>query len=406
MIRLSISFAFVLFLLSSCTFFLGKKQDDTVDDIFEQGKIDPVLVPQGVGYVPVQPFFTGFSNPVDVYAGFDEMIYVIDDFGVHVLDQAGRRYRTVPIPGATDIVQDRRLHTFVIGRADIVNGGRTYNVAAVYHLTNMATAEGPYFLDTLLHPYSDNSRTFSSFRGADDEEVEYTALSILHDNTLLVSRTGPNNAAASLSYPDNTVLLFNAAGQNTGYSNGLSPNNPSIRSSYKISAMASYAGPPQRLSGISQSRDFFLAQYDSQQSVEFACIGIQYLFDPDFGSLYDGKPVFLDFDTSKADRFLYEPFRFGKIEDVYIAPDQNAYLFVVDSEKDSLFQFTSLGYEGVNAPANYPSGKQINVSFGGEGSGLFNFIDPTGVCYFKRMVYVADKGNGRICRYKLSTDLE
>jgi hypothetical protein len=29
-----------------------------------------------------------------------------------------------------------------------------------------------------------------------------------------------------------------------------------------------------------------------------------------------------------------------------------------------------------------------------------------GICYNRKMIYVADKGNNRICRYKLNTDLE
>jgi len=39
-------------------------------------------------------------------------------------------------------------------------------------------------------------------------------------------------------------------------------------------------------------------------------------------------------------------------------------------------------------------------------SGPYSFNDPSGVCYFKRMIYVADKNNNRICRFKLNTDLE
>jgi len=71
---------------SSCDFLLGSKKDETVDEIFDQGAIDPTLVPQNVGYVPILPFFQGFINPVDVYVGYDEMIYVVDDNGVNVLD--------------------------------------------------------------------------------------------------------------------------------------------------------------------------------------------------------------------------------------------------------------------------------------------------------------------------------
>src|SRR5690606_30198701 len=116
--RTSLYFLVACLFFSSCQFF-GKKKDETIDEIFIQGKIDPLLIPSGVGYVPVQPFFTGFSNPVDICAGYDEMLYVVDDFGVHVLDQAGRRYRTIPVQGAREVVQDRRLHTYVIGTVDI-----------------------------------------------------------------------------------------------------------------------------------------------------------------------------------------------------------------------------------------------------------------------------------------------
>ena len=114
----------------------------------------------------------------------------------------------------------------------------------------------------------------------------------------------------------------------------------------------------------------------------------------------------LNFDTSKASRFLYLPNRFITPEDVYIAPDFSGYIFIVDSGTDSLYQFTQKGFEGVNPPATSVEKKQLLASFGGGGSGPFQFIDPSGVCYFEEVVYVADKGNNRICRYKLSTDLE
>jgi len=112
------------------------------------------------------------------------------------------------------------------------------------------------------------------------------------------------------------------------------------------------------------------------------------------------------FDYSKADRFLYETNRFINPVDVYIAPDITGYIFVVDAATDSLYQFTRKGYEGVNPPAGSASTKQIIASFGGEGSGPFQFNDPSSVAYLRETVYVADKGNNRICRYKLSTDLE
>ncbi len=396
----------LLVALSSCSFFLGDKDDEQVDQIFVQGRIDPALIPAGIGYVPIQPFFEGFNAPTDVYVGYDEMIYVVDADGLHVMDQAGRRFRSISIPNAGQVVQDRRLHTYVTGTVEVIDGGQTYEVAAVYHLSNTATAIGPFFEDTLIQPFSDQSREFTSFRGNAEEQVKFTGIATLADNTLMIARQGPTNSSTSVAYPDNTVLFFDQEGNNTGNSNGLNPNQPSIRSSFKMTAITSFAGPPQRLFGISGTRDFWIAQYDPNNPIEFACLGIAYQFDPDLGERYDGKPQLLNFDTSKAERFLYESFRFGKIEDIYMAPDISEYLFVVDSEKDSLFQFTSLGYEGATPPANYSTRKQVIASFGGEGSGLFQFRDPSGVCYFRKRLFVADKGNGRICRYILSTDLE
>src|SRR5207253_392405 len=93
--------SFVCLLLSSCDFLFGKKQDDSTQQIFEQGAIDPNLIPNQVGYVPILPYWN-VPNPTDVYVGYDEMIYVIDDNGVEIFDQKGMKQRTISITGATD----------------------------------------------------------------------------------------------------------------------------------------------------------------------------------------------------------------------------------------------------------------------------------------------------------------
>ena len=103
---------------------------------------------------------------------------------------------------------------------------------------------------------------------------------------------------------------------------------------------------------------------------------------------------------------FYDPFRFKNPSDVWISTDASGYIFVLDRDLDSLYQFTRKGYEGVNPPANSHFKKNIIVSFGGKGDGPYQFNDPEGVCYFNKIVYVADKGNNRIMRYKLSTDIE
>ncbi|HPE97546.1 MAG TPA: hypothetical protein PKX04_06290 [Chitinophagales bacterium] len=392
-------------LLSSCDFLFGTTKDDVAAEIFEEGAIDPELIPSEVGYVPVLPFWTGFDHPVDIYCGYDEMIYVIDDNGLNVLDQAGNLHDIIYIQGASDVCQDRRLHTYVTGRVDVDvdDDGTPENLAAVYHLTGTATGN-VQFIDTLIHPFCDESRNITSFRGTDDIAVEFTGVTTLADNTLHVSRTGPRNDLTGIARVDNTILFFDEDGNNTGYSNGLSPVSSNLRSSWNISSIAGFAAPPQSLAGISTSADFLITL--EAEDAAYKVLWIQQNVDPEAGVTYGENAALAAFDLTKADRFLYEPGRFEAPADVYVAPDFTGYIFVVDSELDSLYQFTRRGYEGVNPPPGSTTTKQIIASFGGAGDGPFNFNEPSGVAYLRRVVYVADKGNGRICRYTLSTDLE
>ncbi|HAE35117.1 MAG: hypothetical protein H6548_11880 [Chitinophagales bacterium] len=392
-------------LLSSCDFLFGTTKDDVAAEIFEEGAIDPELIPSEVGYVPVLPFWTGFDHPVDIYCGYDEMIYVIDDNGLNVLDQAGNLHDIIYIQGASDVCQDRRLHTYVTGRVDVDvdDDGMPENLAAVYHLTGTATGN-VQFIDTLIHPFCDESRNITSFRGTDDIAVEFTGVTTLADNTLHVSRTGPRNDLTGIARVDNTILFFDEDGNNTGYSNGLSPVSSNLRSSWNISSIAGFAAPPQSLAGISTSADFLITL--EAEDAAYKVLWIQQNVDPEAGVTYGENAALAAFDLTKADRFLYEPGRFEAPADVYVAPDFTGYIFVVDSELDSLYQFTRRGYEGVNPPPGSTTTKQIIASFGGAGDGPFNFNEPSGVAYLRRVVYVADKGNGRICRYTLSTDLE
>jgi hypothetical protein len=404
----------LMLVISACSGLFGSKEDEQVNEIFEQGKIDPKLNPSSVGYVPVFPFFEGITNPVDVYVGYDDFIYIValnnesnpNDNELLILDQKGTIGKRISIPGATDVTQDRRLHTYVTGRVETAFGNR----ACVYHLSNTA-AGVVLFEDTLIHPICDDSRASTGNRFAADEEVQFTGLATLADNTLYVSRTGPTNDVNSFVRPDNGVLVYNATGTNIGYAQGLNPTSSSIKSALGISSISVQPGPPQRLQGMSTSKNFYLTQTDQQTAVEYRVLSISVVDDPELGTQYNETPELLSFDYSKANRFLYESYRFKKPEDSYISPDNLQYLFIVDSGTDSLYVFTNKGYEGINPPANSGLTKQVIVSFGGSSSdgsssGPFNFNDPSGVCYYRKMVYVADKKNNRICRYKLSSDLE
>jgi hypothetical protein len=417
--RLYILVIFISGVVSSCTGLFGNKQDDQVDQVFEQGKIDPKLNPSTVGYVPVFPFFQNVVNPVDIYIGYDEYIYVVAlndeanplDNELIIMDQKGTIGSRITINGATDVTMDRRLHVYVAGRTLQPRGpgGSFISLPAIYHLTNTASG-ATQFIDTLIHPDCDDSRKNAAPR-KDESEVQFTGIATLYDNTLYVTRTGPINDVTSFVRPDNGILVYDAEGGNIGFAMGLNPNSSSLKSAIGISSIATQVGPPQRLQGMSTSKSFYITQADQTNPIEYRVLSINAFDDPELGTQYSEAANLLNFDYGKADRFLYESFRFKKPEDCYISPDNLQYTFVVDSGTDSLYVFTNIGYEGINPPANSGLRKQAIVSFGGPGadgtsSGPFSFNDPSGVCFFRRMVYVADKKNNRICRYKLSNDLE
>lgn len=399
------SITLVSLTLSSCSFWFGSKKDTQVDQVFQQGRIDPNLVPTAVGYVPVLPFFNQYINPVDVYVGFDNMIYVCDDNGVHISDISGREYRVIPIPKATKVVQDRRLFTYVCGRTNVIRSGQSYNLPAVYKIMNSATSKPYQILDTLIQPNCDATR--NNFRGLDDEKVQFTGIAITSDNTLYISRTGPRNDMAAFSAPDNTILVFDATGKNIRYTKELNANNSSLKSCLGVSGIATFCAPPQVQFGMNPSKDFILLQGDQSTSVEFRSLWIKQNEDAGTGeTTYGQNDNLLLTDTAKAQRFLYDSYRFKHPVDVCVSPDKNGYIFIVDDILDSVFVFTQAGYEGVNAPATATIKKQIIASFGGAGFDLFHFKKCSGVAYFNKILYIADKENNRICRYKLSTDIE
>ena len=52
----------VFTVFTSCEFLFGTREDDTIDDIFDQGEIDPNLVQNEVGYVPILPIWKIFQT--------------------------------------------------------------------------------------------------------------------------------------------------------------------------------------------------------------------------------------------------------------------------------------------------------------------------------------------------------
>tara|TARA_R110000868_G_scaffold259361_5_gene517340 strand:- start:105353 stop:106642 length:1290 start_codon:yes stop_codon:yes gene_type:complete len=419
-------FIAVLISSSACDDIFNSKSNSDTDEIFEEGSIDPTL--ENVdGYAPVLPFWGGFNSPSDIHVGFDEFVYVTDEDGVHLLDRADLSPRiTIPLRGAVAVTQDRLLNIYVAARIDTViqslNPNITWDLPAVFKIKNMNGAGPIQYVDTLIFPFDDASLSTSAAQNSrlnktspiNYEKVEITGLAVLGDNTLYVTRRGPYEETLQVGAPDNTVLEFHRIRVNGVLTNKmtnvrqirtLSPTIPSLRSGIGISSITTFVAPPQRDS-FTEDRSFIITQADTTKDIPFKVLWINAVETVD-GLIFQQNSSLLAQDTTQADGFMYEPNKFFQPSDVSFGGDDDSYIFIVDEELNKLFQFQLNGQEGVPPPAGVEDQvRQILVSFGKFGAGPKEFKNPSGVAYFDRIVYVADKGNNRISRFKLTSDFE
>jgi hypothetical protein len=417
----------ILISVTGCNDFFGSKKDVVTDEIFDVGKRDPKDADDVVGYAALLPFWSeGFSAPNDIIVGFDELIYVTDDNGLHVLDQAGRRATVVPLQGANAVAMDRNLHVYVSARQNFTitnNDGitDTYNLPVVYKMRNVNGAGELTYVDTLAFPFDDASlSTFSAqVRRLDKtdplnyEQVQITGIAVMADNSVYVTRSGPSNQIGQIAAPDNIVLEFQRITvggvrtekmRNIRQIRTINPSNPSLISGLGLSSINSFIGPPQRET-MSDNRGFLMTQSDQSVEIPYRVLWITATETVD-GLVFAPNTLLLAQDTTRANSFMYEPFKFENPTDVTFTTDGTNYILVTDAGTDSLYLFQSNGIEGVNPPIGSTETKAIVVSFGGRGIGPKEFNEPSGVTYFRRTVFVADKGNNRIARFRLTTDFE
>lgn len=412
-----------------CSDIFGSKDNSTTEEIFEEGRIDPTLE-RVDGYSALTPFWGDFDNPTDVFVGFDGFVYVTDAVGLHALDRADLApRRTIELPGAVSVTQDRLLNVYVAARYDTViselpgeRGEQTWNLPAVYKIKNLNGAGKITFQDTLIHPFDDNSRATTASeqfrldrsRADNDELVEFTGVGVLRDNKIYVSRRGPRNIAGALEAGDNTVLQYEPVVEdgvttpkmrNINQIRSLNPRTPSLLSAVGLSDITTFINPPQR-DRFPDDRNFLIAQADQERTIPFRVLQVNVVETPD-GTAFQPNQDFLVRDTSRADGFLYEEGKFTEPAGLAVAGDETGYIFVIDKARHKLFQFKPNGEEGIDPPpAAVDRSRNLTVSFGGLGNGPRQFNSPSGVAYFDEIVYVADTGNNRIARYRLTTDFE
>lgn len=390
----SIIYLVLIVVLSGCEGFFGTK---TSTDFIDT----PNYLPREVAYVPVQPALNSFVDPIDIIAGFDELMYVVDGGTDEIisLDESGRELARFELRGVKSVAQNRKLELLAIGSIEQIVAGQTFEVSCIYRINiqdgGLLGLQYARVTDTIIHPFYFKS-TFSS----SDGEVEFNKIAVLEDNRFYVSRTGNDNNPQKFGGPDDAVLLFSEDGT---YLTPVNVNTPNglFRDYFKQPmGISSFVQPPQISAG---GPDHFI--YTSVSDNTTIKVQIIDYIETDFGASYQPR-ILLESDATVSDGNLSTPDKFGKPVSTVITGDGTNYIFVVDQEKDSFYQFTVTGLEGVKPPAGAATSKFQTASFGGTGQGLTQFVSPSAVAYKNRIVWVCDSGNGRVLRFKLTTDFQ
>jgi len=391
--KINCAIALVMILaLSACKNYFGDETDLSFIEVPQQNFRE-------VAYVPVQPILNQFNRPTDIIAGFDELIYVVDSATQEViaLDESGIELGRKYIQGARAIAQDRRLNLLVIGTYTDPSLGVVRS--SIYRI-NLNTPFGygiqyAQITDSIIHPFYFKSNSITT-----DLDVQFNRITVLSNNSYYVSRSGPRNSSTQSGGPDNAILLFD---ENDRFETPVvvSDNRGAQFNNFFQSpfAISSLTKPPQ-LSADDRG-DFIYTSFDPNGILKVNYI--QKLESVD-GVSYIPK-IDWDNDRNKADRFINEAFRFDVPSGVEISGDGTNYIFILDRKRDSLYQFTFTGLEGVQPPPGSGETKFIRTSFGGTGIGPTQFNNPMGIAYAGRILYVADTDNGRVLRFKLTLDI-
>lgn len=317
-------------------------------------------------YVQQYPVWTQFNAPEDVLVGWEPLIYVADTKNNRIvqLDLAGGEIGTLDISGVNvnyprRIAQDYNFDLLVLCDSAISS---TDTVTVLYRI-KLVEVGG-------IISNAHKKRIMSSLEGTvlSSNKRRFTGISVFPDNSYILTRTGPDNSGID---PDNALLRVRGRDtiQNVFVYTGFQTTGGGIYSIEKTSSV--------KVVRNSQT-DFIITRNTPEYGFK-----VEWFIYDDVNGTYE--PKFLpgnDIDLIKK--------QFGT--PMSVAMDNYMNIFIVDAAKDSLYKYSS-------------NGKLQNGSFGGRGSGENQLNSPKGVAFFNKVLYIADTGNNRIVRFKLSTDI-
>jgi len=312
-------------------------------------------------YVQQYPVWGGFNKPEAIYAGSDQLLYVADTKNnlLIQMDVAGGRYGAYSFNNNVfpkKITQDGRFDLLVI--CDSVTSLDTISI-----VFRMKIVEGGGVITQSIPVV----RLLNSLKPTPNTSKlrKFTGISTYADNTFLITRTGPEDP---LNIDPGNAILKVAGKDSVTSLTVLSGFQTSGNSFYSIDKVSSVLT-------IKNNAPNFIISRSSQDTLNL------------------NKAIYFEYNSTNG---TYDPRYTSTSQDIVnikfgspdaIAMDNNYAIYIIDSYRNYFYKFNS-------------SGKLLKESFGDAS----RFSNPKGITYFNKVVYIADTGNDRILRYKLSTE--
>lgn len=337
-----------------------------------QEQFDLATLPQQVdvlldtSYVEVFPPFTGYDGPEDILLGNDQLLYIADTRAnrVVMLNRAGQILSQKSMLHPVALAQDSRLDLLVGGEVVLANGdtaGAIFRIRLVSASADSAHRLEVSPVDTVWIEYARPRRRFPG-------------LAVLGDNTYLAVRRGPDNS--SIIDPDARVLWFAA-------SDGLITPIPSF--STRTGSGITDINKPSAIAVFPGVKDFILAQ--SSEGVSYGALWMRYEQSAEFDGWLPR------FDPARAEDRSVDFIRPNR----YLLPEAVAIdrtrrdVFVADAALDSIVKFNSRGVFRQESFGRVRSGGRMR--------------SPSGLAFYEKILYVLDREQGAVLRFRLSTDV-
>jgi hypothetical protein len=329
---------------------------------------DPPGVIGDTVYIPVTPVLGGFNQPADIYIGNEPVIYIAD-MGNNRIVQMDMAGSVISYSGfilrPRKITQDRNFDLLVIGSViDTIPPNLLDTVDAVFRFRLFQNG-GVIAGVTPVITFKSNQPT-----PIPGDHGNFTGIATFRNNYYVVTRSGRNNS--SPIDPDNAIFKINRFDNTSPVPerlSGFEPVGQGLMSLQEITGIVTFPYSDNDIIYIQKSPN--------------AAFKVQWCIYDDIEAVYYPKfqPGAIDL---LRNGLLTEP--------AGITLDRFNNIYIVDSFKDSVYKFN-------------PLGMLRSESFGGSGSTMTTFNSPTGVAHFYKTLYICDKGNNRILRFILSTDI-